>query len=193
MRGFGQYGRNGRAWIEWSLTMSKVKKTVVRDSLMAKKANDSLKPDLTLSNAVSPNAALSHMPHGSGSNPDPSNTKRKSTKPEGAMIDNSEPTKSKAVAAKTTPDKNTTALAAADPVKPKTTTTPCWKNQLSRHNLNQTASAKPGAVQLSFASVLPHLQLSHLLDGLRRIAQLFGDFLRSLKCSTAIPIRWSLS
>src|SRR6202040_3803798 len=31
--------------------------------------------------------------------------------------------------------------------KPSNATTPCWNNRPWRHNLNQTASGKPGAVQ----------------------------------------------
>ncbi|WP_247435811.1 hypothetical protein, partial [Bradyrhizobium sp. 44] len=32
--------------------------------------------------------------------------------------------------------------------KPSNATTPCWNNPRWRHNLNQMASGKPGAVQL---------------------------------------------
>jgi hypothetical protein len=34
------------------------------------------------------------------------------------------------------------------PAEPSNATTPCWNNTPWRHNLNQMASGKPGAVQL---------------------------------------------
>src|SRR4051812_2590372 len=38
--------------------------------------------------------------------------------------------------------------------KPSKATTPCWNNRLWRHNLNQMASGKPGAVQIELAQTL---------------------------------------
>ena len=40
--------------------------------------------------------------------------------------------------------------------KPSNATTPCWNNPPGRHNLNQTASGKPGAVHANPARDLLH-------------------------------------
>lgn len=64
--------------------------------------------------------------------------------------------------------------------KPRSTTTPCWKNQPWPHNLSQTASGKPGAVQSGFmpaisiltfgmiASLLLHITVTFVLGFAQR-------------------------
>jgi len=64
--------------------------------------------------------------------------------------------------------------------KPRSATTPCWKNQPWPHNLSQTASGKPGAVQSGFmpaisiltfgmiASLLLHITVTFVLGFAQR-------------------------
>src|SRR6202453_3780537 len=69
--------------------------------------------------------------------------------------------------------------------KPSNATTPCWNNRPWRHNLNQMASGKPGAVQIALIAYVKAVPFAH--PSSHKKAAPFGAA-QTLQTTSSLPV-----